>query len=223
MFLLEDSAHNVRSLNVDTTQPGQFAIDRYLEEPDFENNEYLHEHDDLDSDPTFPEPAETDNFEDDNEPTLDTSPYRDFIVKTPAYSWLVASMQREANLTRANPDLMEDVGRKILDALPSTHKVSRKAPSQEYKAIFELDWDPLNFVKEQQYTESADEALERAITLTGSADDAQALTTSEYLSQTWPATGNHVMRLVTDVIRNTTDHHAACEYTTRLSAHCDAF
>ncbi|KAN0078700.1 hypothetical protein V8E54_005213 [Elaphomyces granulatus] len=139
----------------------------------------------------------------------DASSYRDFIVKTPAYSWLVASLQREAILTRATPDLMEDIRGKILCALPSSHKVSRRAPSQEYKATFELDWDPLSFVKEQQYTESPDEALERAITLTGSANDAQAVTAGEYLSQTWPATGKNVMRLVIDVIHNTADHHVS--------------
>jgi hypothetical protein len=151
-----------------------------------------------------------DVFEDDIEPRPDTNSYRDFVVKTPAYHWLVATLQREVTLKRATPDLMEDISKKILVALPSYRKVSRNAPSQEYKATFELDWDPLSFVKEQQYTESPDEALERAITLTGSANDAQAVTTGEYLSQTWPATGKHVMRLVTDVVRNTADHHVAC-------------
>ncbi|KAN0086849.1 hypothetical protein V8E54_000537 [Elaphomyces granulatus] len=63
---------------------------------------------------------------------------------------------------------MEDIRKKILCSLPSFYKVSRRAPSREYKATFKLDWDPLSFVKEQQYAESPDEALERAITLTGS-------------------------------------------------------
>ena len=126
------------------------------------------------------------------------------------------NLGREAILiTRTIPDLMEDIRRKVLCALPSSdHKVSNKA-------TFELDWDPLSFVKEQQYTESPDEALERAITLTGSANDAQAVTAGEYLSQTWPATGKNVMRLVIDVIRNTADHHAGCKYIVRLFADCD--
>jgi hypothetical protein len=237
MFPLKD----VAPLDVGGVRPGQFAIDRYLEEPDFnicqqttvlgESSGYNDDepkptpktHDDSDLALTSPEPFENDDtFEDDTEPTSDASPYRDFIVKTPAYSWLVASLQREATLTRATPNLMENIRGKILGALPSCHKVSRKAPSLEYKATFELDWDPLSFVKEQQYTENPDEALERAITLTGSANDAQAMTTREYLSQTWPATGKHVMRLVTDVVRNTTDH-VVCEYAIRLFTDCDTF
>ncbi|KAI9783934.1 MAG: hypothetical protein M1839_002879 [Geoglossum umbratile] len=111
-------------------------------------------------------------------------------------------------LTRATPDLMGNIGDEILSALLSIHRVSRRAPSMEYKATFELDWDPLSFVKEQQYVERADKTLERAITLTGSTNDAQALTTSEYLSQTWPATGKFVMQLVADVVRNAAGYRA---------------
>jgi len=237
MFPLEDAI----SSNVDRIQPGQFAISRYLEEPDLnvyqqttvlgENSEYRDDepgptpktHDDLDSAPISLELDEnSDVLEDDTESTHDAGSYRDFIVKTPAYSWLVASLQREATVTRATPDLMEDIRGRILSALPSSHRVSRKTPSQQYKATFELDWDPLSFVKEQQYTESPDQALERAITLTGSTNDAQAMTPGDYLSQTWGATGKHVMRLVTDVVRNTTDH-VTCEYIIRLFVDCDAF
>jgi hypothetical protein len=70
-------------------------------------------------------------------------------------------------------------------------------------------------MKEQQYKESPSEALERVITLTGSANDAQTTTTGEYLSQTWPATGKHVMLLVTNIMRNT-DHHVMCKH----NCHC---
>jgi hypothetical protein len=233
MFPLEDVTSDITSSYIDRKQLSQLAIDRYFEDPDFnthqqttvlgENNEYWPKTQDFDSAPTSPEPDKNDDLhKDDTELMSDAGLYRDFIVKTPAYSWLVASLYREATLTRATPDLMEGIRGKILGALPSHHKVSRKTSSQEYKATFELDWDPLSFVKEQQYTESPDEALERAITLTGSADDAQAMTTIEYLSQTWPATGKHVMRLVTDVARNT-GHYASCEYTVYLFSGCDVF
>jgi hypothetical protein len=124
-------------------------------------------------------------------------------------------MQNLGRVTRATPDLMEDIRKKVLCALPSSHKVSNKA-------TFELDWDPLSFVKEQQYTESPDKALERAIAYTGSLNNAQAIATGEYLTQTWPATGKKVMRLVTDVIRNTADHHVSCKYIVSLFANCDA-
>lgn len=167
---------------------------------------------DLDSATTFSEPNKNDDaVVDDTEPTPDAGLYRDFIVRTPAYSWLIASLQREATLTRAAPDLMENIKEEVLGALSSPHRVSRNALSQQYKATFELAWDPLSFVREQQYTETPEEALESAITLTGAANDAQAMTTREYLCQTWPATGKHLMQLVTDVVRNSTNYYVACE------------
>lgn len=221
MFPLE----YVTSSSVDRVKLAQFAIGRYLGEPDIliDQQRPVPYHDnepepapktveDSDSAPASPKPNENDDaLVDDTELTLDAGLFRDFIVQTPAYSWLVASLQRETTLTRAIPDLMEDIRGEVLGALPSSYKVSRKGPSQEYKATFELAWDPLSFVKEQQYTESPEEALERAITLTGTANDAQAMTTREYLCQTWPVTGRHIMQLVADVVRNGTDHCVVCK------------
>ncbi|KAI9685935.1 MAG: hypothetical protein M1822_004213 [Bathelium mastoideum] len=209
---------NVVPSDADGIQNGDFALRRFLEEQDDNIYEY-HEneprptsetHEDLDWGTNSPEPNDEDEASDeDTETAPNTSAYHDFIVKTAAYNWLVASLRKETTLTRPNPDLMENIRTEIFAALPSIHRVSRRVPSQGYKVIFELDWDPLSFVKEQQYIESADKALERAITLTGSANDAQALTTREYLRQMWPTTGEHVMRLVTIAVQNTRGHHSA--------------
>jgi len=152
-----------------------------------------------------------DTLDEDTEPTPDASHYRDFIVETPAYSWLVASLQREAKLTRANPDVMESIRKTIFSGLPSPHIVSRKRPSTAYKATFELEWDPRGFIREQQYAESPGQALERAITLTGCSNDAQALTTEAYLCQTWPTTGKQVMWMVNDVVRRPEGHIVNCK------------
>jgi hypothetical protein len=208
MFSLED----VTVSNSERTEFRELAISRFLEEPDFNEDQH---HDDvpapipkindgLDPGATFLEPEENDEkSEDDTELPSNPHLYRDLILQSPEYGWLVASLQRELTLTRAQPDVMEDIARKILSCLPSSHKVSRKTPSNEYRATFELDWDPLSFVKEQRYAETVEEVLERAITLTGTSNDAQALSTREYLSQTWPATGKYVMGLVTEVVCTT--------------------
>jgi hypothetical protein len=228
MFPLED----VEFPDVDRVQSGEFTIRRFLEEP---LNDYLQDVRKLDiqDDPEpdiqdDPEPDTKNDLESSlNNPTIgkhndiaqdreelmpDSGPYRDFILETPAYKWLVASLRSEATLARGNPDLMESIRETIFSALPSSQKISRKEPSQAYKATFELDWDPLHFVREQQYTESPEEALERAITLTGRSSNAQALTTKVYLCQTWPTTGKQVMRLVNDVVRRPEGHIVNCEY-----------
>jgi len=143
-------------------------------------------------------------------PRLDIDLYRESVVKTPAYDWLLATLRRESATTRAAPDLMEVIRETVLGGLPSHQEMSRRAPPLLHTIALELSWDPLSFVREQEYTEDPDVALERAITLTGSVDDGQALTAGRYLLQTWPTTGKDIMLLVSNTLRDA-DHHATCE------------
>jgi hypothetical protein len=212
--------------DVDKVQPGEFAIARLLEEPfnDYSNGEQESmletQHDPQletrhDLGPSLEPLTMDENYDtaqDQIESMSDSGLYRDFIRKSPAYKWLVASLQREVILARGTPDIMENIKKMIFSAMPSPHKISRKEPSQAYKAIFELEWSPLDFVREQRYTGNPEEALERAITLTGCSNDAQALPTEAYLNQTWPTTGKNVMKLITDVVRKPRGHHVNCEY-----------
>jgi len=144
---------------------------------------------------------------------------KDFIVKSPAYNWLLGTLQRESEMDRATPDVMADIRATILGALPSLHKVSRRAPSKGYQATFELLWNPLLFVDEQRYTETPREALERAITLTGSTDDAQAATTGSYLGQTWPSNGNEMMEFVKGVVELYAADHPPTTASGPLTSH----
>lgn len=149
--------------------------------------------------PEYPEESRADL--EDTRTELDAGKYRHYILKSPAYDWLIGTLQRESTLKRATPvDAMSRIRADILAALPASRRVSRSSPSQRYKATFELRWDPLVFVEEQSYTEAAEIALRRAITITGSADDAQAATTRDYLVQTWP-NGGEIMQLIEDVTR----------------------
>jgi hypothetical protein len=124
--------------------------------------------------------------------------YQDFISKSPAYEWLLATLRKEFLLAPAEPNSMEAVRREILHSLPPSHKVSRKKSPQACKVTFRIKWDPLAFVEEQDYGEEPSEAVKTAITLTGSANDAQALTCGQYLRQTWPLSGEHTIRLLQD-------------------------
>lgn len=212
--MFQDVDADAEASNANTIESNEFAMDRFLNDHEIPYEPETQEPLGDDFPPKSPEVEESDHIPEDT----NTSIYRDFTVRSPAYNWLVATLQREAILTRATPDLAEKIRKEILDCLQFYPNASRKAPSQEYRAIFELDWDPLSFVKEQQYAETPQEALERAITITGTVNDAQAVTTGEYLSQAWPATGKYVMQLVADAIRNTVDHNAVCRYTVCLFA-----
>jgi len=211
MLPLREGTLDASNSDVDKKEMSQFVMGRFLKDPEFNGLYFGQDNNGSDDQDQHKDQNEAEDwFVHEIELSTDAELYRNFILTTPAYTWLIKSLQREVTITRADPDMMEIIGNKIFGALPSYRKVSRKVSSPEYKATFEVDWDPLAFVKEQQYTVSPEIALERAITLTGSANDAQAVTTANYLFQTWPATGKQVMRLVMDVVRNSIDHHHIC-------------
>lgn len=119
-----------------------------------------------------------------------------------AYKWLLESLQGQILLAPAVPDLKGDIRRHIFRWLPGHKLASQEEPTEAAcAAYFEIDWDPRSFALEQQYTKSPDEAICSAITLTGLAQHAQALTSSQYLAQTWPSTGNYIMQMVQEVLR----------------------
>ncbi|EGX53749.1 hypothetical protein AOL_s00004g408 [Orbilia oligospora ATCC 24927] len=142
-------------------------------------------------------------FENDDLNDHSTLAYREFIFKSPAFDWLVGSLRRDRFLIPTEPNSMEAIARHIIGSLPSSRKISKGRSAEAFKVTFTMDWKPLIFVEEQEYQDEPGEAIERAITITGTKKDAQALTCAEYLSQTWPATGKRILELVKDVIRGT--------------------
>ncbi|KAM6487348.1 hypothetical protein HDV62DRAFT_151252 [Trichoderma sp. SZMC 28011] len=141
------------------------------------------------------------NDEEDKEESIpDLGEYRDLISGSPAYSWLLGNLRRESVMEPKCSDSMKDINQKIVSFLPHIRHISKSRSSESFQMTFLINWDPANFLEEQQYEESLDEAIERAVTLTGSAKNAQALTTLQYLRQTWPTTGEHVLKLVKDVM-----------------------
>ncbi|KAI9155360.1 hypothetical protein HJFPF1_07942 [Paramyrothecium foliicola] len=118
------------------------------------------------------------------------------IKTTSAYQWLVRMMQKEAGLRRANPDVMASIRQTVIDSMPS------QTDALQVTAIFDLEWDPRAFLAEQSY--ETYEALLRAITITGTEDDAQALTAEQYIFQTWSAeagdNNNNLLNLILEVV-----------------------
>jgi len=137
--------------------------------------------------------------------------YGDFISKTSAYKWLLASLRRHLLLESKEFNYMNEIRKEILISLLSSERISRKTSAQTFESTFEVDWDPILFVKEQEYNEEPDTAIETAITLTGSARDAQALSCAEYLSQTWSSNGEHLLELVKSVVQHGAGHQRACK------------
>lgn len=126
--------------------------------------------------------------------------YRSFIRGAPAYDWFLNNIRRECALAPPEPNLIAGIRNTILDALPSSSKISRRKPAETFNVSFMVDWDPVAFLREEEYTERPDDAIERAISLTGSAVSAQALTCGGYLRQTWPSTGEQILNLIKSMV-----------------------
>lgn len=143
------------------------------------------------------------NFPDENEEVPESwlIAYRKFLTSSGAYEELLSQLQREFHLVPAELNVIGDIREKIMSSLPSPRKVSRRISPRSCHAIFQLDWDIINFFNTQGHFEELDEVFEKVITITGSCQDAQAATCAQYIKQTWPFIGEIVIRLVKDVLK----------------------
>lgn len=145
------------------------------------------------------------------------SVYQSFISNIASYEWLLSSLRRELFLAPAKPNIMEAIRNKILTSLPSSHRLSRRLSAEAYTVTYVVQWNPLDFLDEQGYQEEPGEALKGVITLTGSSEDAQALSCAQYLCQTWPSTGGYILQLIMEIVRAGPGNRQTCKSTTLYS------
>jgi hypothetical protein len=136
----------------------------------------------------------------------DLCKYRNLVKASPAHTWFVARLERCFVLSRANVDRIPDISDVILSTLsrePSFQRFSRHRNPHLCAMTFRVHWDPLAFLRDQEYDDDMlpEDALERAITITGAETDAQAMTTYQYMSQAWPVMGPDILSLMKDLVR----------------------
>lgn len=142
-----------------------------------------------------------------NEPELGTDDernqvnrYREWVTRTSAYSWLLAIMRRELALVTQEENILNSIRNEINRSFPPVSKISAQRQPDAGTSLFRVNWDLAAFIVEQEYSENNFEAMEEAITLTGSLTDAQALPCIQYLRQTWPLSGEYTFRLLQKLI-----------------------
>ncbi|KAK6828387.1 hypothetical protein PG987_011728 [Apiospora arundinis] len=143
---------------------------------------------------------EADNDSDFDIPVIDR--YINIVCKNPMYKWLLAQLRRETLLSRPTPDPMEAIRETVLKWLPSETRISRDTSSPTATAQYIAHWDILHFLQEQDYGIPHHDALAGVITLTGSCVDAQASTCLDYMSQTWPMTGQPTVQLLQRLLKS---------------------
>jgi hypothetical protein len=138
--------------------------------------------------------------------------YHKIILNSAAYEWFLASLKKEITLqwSVTQPRVMvESIRQRILDQLP-TGTISKRKALGGHEVQFDLQCGDTfkRWLKHENFDQliRPDQLFTELITVTGSADEAQALTIKQYLSQTWPTSG---LRLL-DVLENTINsryHH----------------
>ena len=119
---------------------------------------------------------------------------RGFLFESTQFQWLLGRLWAAVSLTMWQDSAPQKV------STPATSCLKRLAPSKTQNAIFKVAWDLLAFIGEQEYPSSEGNIIERVITISESARDAQALTCTQYMEQTWPTTGVDLLQAISSAI-----------------------
>jgi hypothetical protein len=129
--------------------------------------------------------------------------YENFIRQSDAYQWLLSKITQHGQLAFEDPNLMFDIGARIRNELwaqESLRRISRQRPPSLVRMIFNFDWNPKQYISDQGFDSSFSGVLDKVLCLTGSWDQAQIVTVTKYISQTWPLTAEPITSLVQELI-----------------------
>jgi hypothetical protein len=122
------------------------------------------------------------------------SAYHNIIINSPAYKWFLTNLEKESTLQLETPH--PRIRQQILDKLP-TRTISKRQNPEIYKINFYHKWD-YEMVDKLQHVLSEEsgyliQPYRPRIVMTGYSQEAQGLTIQQYLAQTWPSTGLHLL------------------------------
>jgi hypothetical protein len=141
--------------------------------------------------------------------------FKEIILGTTAYEWFISRITRTVTLFSPESSIMDAIAQQVqttISSHPPSRAVSKKSRLLSHCVTFEVDWDPITFIKEQCYDEDPQDAIARAITLTGTATEAQAALPAQYIGETWPFFGEFTMRLVQYVVSGKPGSSPICEF-----------
>lgn len=76
---------------------------------------------------------------------------------------------------------------------------------------FHLEWNPIAYISDLGFQSSSVHILDKVLCLTGTYCEAQAMTVSEYIRQTWPVTGEPIKSILQELITRSEGHK--CTFT----------
>lgn len=132
------------------------------------------------------ESSEKDNVIPDD---IASSPDFDSIAKNEAFNWLLSRLDRMIQCGSNAAGVTE-----IEKTMESHFSLIGSHNDAPCRATFKVNCNFLDFWHRQLVGSTVSRRLSRLITITGTYEDAQAMTCGQYLTQTWPVTGPQVMK-----------------------------
>lgn len=152
-----------------------------------------------------------DENQDDQIENIDLSAYQKVIFDSQAYKWFLATCKKEVTLqqestTSSSSCAMtnESIRRSLMKKLP-TGTISKLYAPSRHEVTFVLECRlkiPLSLKREIVEPASRPPRSFPDLVLTGSINQAQALTIKQYMSQTWPANGLQMLEALEEGIQN---------------------
>jgi len=140
--------------------------------------------------------------------------YEKFIHQSDAYRWLLSKICQHGRLSIGTPNTMAEIGTRILGQLQaqaSLHMMSRRKPMSLANMTFHLEWNLKAYISGLEFQSSSSNVLEKILCLTGTWYEAQAMTVSEYIRQTWPVTGEPIESILQELLKIPEGQECTCK------------
>jgi hypothetical protein len=140
--------------------------------------------------------------EDESNSFAEFSAHCNVILESAALKWLVDNLRKRSLLQwdTSTHIAVNDIRRKILEALPS-EKISKRQPPRDHQVTFRLKWGHILNQQRRELeagvTEHGNRILESGV-ITVCYGKAQAASVRQYLGQTWPWSWEDVFGLLQD-------------------------
>lgn len=135
--------------------------------------------------------------EDDLPPAF--SEYQHVIENSSAYHWLRSKLEHDLLHSIPGDPYISMIGDAVFDH-DIYRRVSRNSPPAKCIVEYVVDWNLLDFIQSEKYSEAPEDVVVQALTTTGSPTEAEALTCGNYIQRTWPQSGNQFLRLLQELI-----------------------
>lgn len=121
--------------------------------------------------------------------------FRRVVESSSAYKWLLEALKNGLFYSIPGDSHISNISTAIFSR-DAFRRVSRKSPPVECNAEYIVDWDLLDFIRSQEYDETPEDVIFKALTLTGIPTEAEALTSGEYICRIWPQSGRQFLSLL---------------------------